>query len=311
MKHNEKVTKKIGGKSKVILILGPTASGKTSHAVSLAKEINGEIISADSRQVYKGMDIGSGKDLDEYDSIPYHLIDIIEPGNEFSVSDFQEMSLLALSKIIERGSFPIICGGTGHYIKALLEDYTFDNPTDFSLSQSLEKLSRFTLYAFIKSMGHWKSHHWESDSKRRMARFIEKHLAPTSPKKSEIRFTDTYSYRIYYTHVERGEQRARIRKRLLERLEEGLIDEVKNLLENDLTHKRLERYGLEYKWVSLYLRGSISYDSMLEKLYTEICRFAKRQMTFLRYMENAGHVLHPISNRSSFLADAIEWAGQP
>lgn len=299
---------KTGKKSKVILILGPTASGKTSFAVSLAKEIKGEIISADSRQVYKGMDIGSGKDLDEYDSVPYHLIDIIEPENEFSVSDFQKLSLVSLSKIVNRGSFPIICGGTGHYIKALLEDYVFHIPSNLRMSQSLEKLSRNTLYAFVKSLGHWTSHHWETDSKRRMARFIEKQLSPSSPERREIRFMDKFSCRLYYRSIEREKLRIRIRQRLMERLEKGLIDEVKNLLDGTTTHKRLERFGLEYKWVSLYIRGSISYDSMVEKLFTEICRYAKRQMTFLRYMEKSGHVLHPISNKTAFLTDAVEWA---
>lgn len=155
--------------------MGPTASGKTGLAVQLARQLNGEIISADSRQVFTGMDIGSGKDLAEYQEIPYHLIDIRSAGADFSVSDFQEAALQALEQITCRNALPIICGGTGHYIKALLEDYAFaSSGTNLKYTESLEKLDREELYAMLHELGLWTSHHWESDSKRRMARTIEK-----------------------------------------------------------------------------------------------------------------------------------------
>jgi len=295
-------------KQKIIIIIGPTASGKTNIAVQLAHKIHGEIISADSRQVFKGMDIGSGKDLDEYGSIKYHLIDIREAGAEFSVSDFQKHTLQSLHDITSKAKIPIICGGTGFYIKALIEDYQFDKPpSDKTITDPLEKLDRSKLYQMLESLGLWHQHHWESDSKRRIARAIESHLAPAMPVDSKHTFADTYQARIYYKQVDRNDLKSKIIKRLDNRLKQGLIKEVESLLNRNISLERLERYGLEYKWIARYLNNMITYDEMFSKLTVDICRYAKRQMTFIRYLAKQGHLLIPITEGADFFEEIGNW----
>ncbi|MBT3227319.1 MAG: tRNA (adenosine(37)-N6)-dimethylallyltransferase MiaA [Deltaproteobacteria bacterium] len=298
----------MGRKTKTIIILGPTASGKTALAVQLAGNIGGEIVSADSRQVFKDMDIGSGKDLSEYQSIPYHLIDIRRAGDSYSVSEFQQDALSALSDIAGRRSVPIICGGTGHYVKSLLDDYCFaEQGTDLVFTENLESLSRESLYEKIKSVGLWETHHWQFESRRRMARAIEKQLLPQTyhhPRKS---FNDLYNPLCVYIQIERKILISRIEQRLKDRLQSGLVEEVKRLLDNGISHHRLERYGLEYRWVSLYLKGDIEYQEMFQKLVVEIRRYAKRQMTFIRYLQKKGHRLEPASDPAAFLARVDTW----
>jgi tRNA dimethylallyltransferase len=279
----------------VIIITGPTATGKTSLAVQLAKQYFGEIISADSRQIFRRMDIGTGKDLDEYDLVPYHLIDILEPSAEFSVSDFQKMAIKDINNIIARKKLPIVCGGTGHYIKALIENYQFRAPkTDLKSTNQLEKKDRMFLYQKIKDLGLWEDHHWEKDSKRRMVRAIEKALL--DPNENFLLPPIAFKYTVFYTHLDRKIIRDRIKVRLDQRLTEGMVEEVQALLESGISENRLERFGLEYKWILFHLNGKLTYEAMRNKLYTEICRFAKRQMTFIRYLEKSGHHLIPIQN---------------
>lgn len=281
--------------SSVIIITGPTATGKTSLAVGLAKQYSGEIVSADSRQVFRRMNIGTGKDLDEYDEVPYHLIDILEPDAEFSVSDFQKLATRDIKKIISRNKLPIVCGGTGHYIKALIENYQFKAPkTDLKSTGHLEKKDRGFLYQKIKDLGLWKNHHWEKDSKRRMVRAIEKTLVKSGENDSSQ--TAAFKYTVFYTHLDRQIIRDRIKVRLDQRFTEGMVEEVQALLASGISENRLERFGLEYKWILYFLTKKLTYDAMQEKLYTEICRFAKRQMTFIRYLEKSGHQLIPIQN---------------
>ena len=282
-----------------IIITGPTATGKTALAVQLAHEYNGEIVSADSRQVYRRMDIGTGKDLDEYGEIPYHLIDILEPEAEFSVSDFQGMAIKCITAINNLQKLPIICGGTGHYIKALIENYQFTTPkTDLEATKQLEEKDREFLYQKLKDLRIWDRHHWEKDSKRRMVRAIEK--AMQAPKENQISRDKSFNYTVFYTHLDRQIIRERIQIRLDQRLAEGMVDEVQALLKSGVSKNRLERFGLEYKWILFYLTGKLSYQEMRGKLYTEICRFAKRQMTFIRYLEKSGHHLIPIQNYKDF-----------
>jgi tRNA dimethylallyltransferase len=279
----------------VIIITGPTATGKTSLAVQLAKQYFGEIVSADSRQVFRRMDIGTGKDLNEYDLVPYHLIDILEPSAEFSVSDFQKLAIKDINNIIARKKLPIVCGGTGHYIKALIENYQFMAPkTDLKSTNQLEKKDRMFLYQKIKDLGLWEDHHWEKDSKRRMVRAIEKALL--DPNENSLLPPIAFKYTVFYTHLERKIIRDRIKVRLDQRLTEGMVEEVQALLESGISENRLERFGLEYKWILFHLNGKLTYEAMKNKLYTEICRFAKRQMTFIRYLEKSGHHLIPIQN---------------
>ncbi len=289
-------------KIKVVIILGPTASGKTELAVQLAQKTGGEIISADSRQVFKGMDIGSGKDLSEYGSVPYHLIDIRPAGGEYSVSDFQKDAFQALSDISARNHFPIICGGTGHYVKSLLDDYIFANEgTDLPYTQALESLTREELYKRIKSLGLWDLHHWESDSRRRMARAIEKQAGLSKDSRPDPMFNDIYQPLCYYIDTDRKTLIVRIKNRLESRLKSGLVEEVDSLLAEGVSPQRMERYGLEYRWVSRYLRGGIDYDEMFQKLEVEIRRYAKRQMTFIRYLQKKGHRIEPITNPVVFI----------
>ncbi|MBU2514422.1 tRNA (adenosine(37)-N6)-dimethylallyltransferase MiaA [bacterium] len=295
-------------KKKVVVIIGPTASGKTSMAVDLASNINGEIISADSRQVYREMDIGTGKDLEEYGSIPYHLIDIVDAGDEFTVSDFQILAHAALKKISSKECTPIICGGTCHYVKALLEDYTFNNiKSNRDFTEKLELLDRQTLYRHLKDYGLWESHHWESDSRRRIVRAIEKKTNEIDRKNQIFDFKGQYITRIYCPEVERPILKTKIRDRLLLRLNQGMIEEVDALLKRGVSHERLERYGLEYKWISRFLRDLITKTDLIEKLQVEIARYAKRQMTFIRYMKRCGHPIIPVSKTEELVADAKNW----
>ncbi len=298
-------------KTKVVVVMGPTASGKTKIAVRLAKAINGEIISADSRQVFRGMDIGSGKDLEEYHDIKYHLIDILDAGADFSVSCFQSEALKALQRISSRGNVPIICGGTGHYIKALLEDYQFDSKsTDPDFTNHLENQDRSELYRKIMDLGMWDQHHWESDSKRRMARYIEKSTNTQSNRILRPKFKNDFSARLYFTSIDRLDLLARINIRLEHRLKGGLIDEVNKLLLNGVSFDRLERYGLEYKWVAYYLKNLLDIDGLTQKLRTEIGRYAKRQMTFIRYLRKNGYQIQAIENWEDFLTDVNNWLNQ-
>lgn len=295
-------------KIKTIIIMGPTASGKTTLAVNLARSFNGEIISADSRQIFKKMDIGTGKDLDEYGDIQYHLIDILNPGEEFSVSKFIEAAHVSLSTIHNRKKFPIICGGTGHYIKALIEDYhSFKNNSDLEFTRNLEKLSRQELYLKLKKNGLWKNHHWQTDSKRRMARAIERHLIKANQPSKCYEFKKHYRPKIFYKAIERDRLKHKILHRLQQRINQGLIQEVEGLLADGIPFDRLQRYGLEYKWVSRYLYHQMSYDEMFQKLFVEICRYAKRQMTFIRYLKKAGHKIHPIEDESKFHSAVEDW----
>ncbi len=286
----------------VIIILGPTASGKTALAVQLARKIGAEIISADSRQVFADMDIGSGKDLSEYQDIPYHLIDIRRAGDTYSVSEFQHDALAALSDIVHRRKIPIICGGTGHYIKSLLDEYRFTKQgTDLNYTGELESLSREALFNRIKSLGIWENHHWEFESHRRMARAIEKKSFPQTYQDQEKPFRELYRPFCFYIETKRKILISRIEQRLKYRLESGLVEEVKMLLDRGIPHHCLERYGLEYRWVSRYVTGNIEFEEMYRRLSIEIRKYAKRQMTFIRYLQKSGHRLEPVTDPATFI----------
>ena len=234
------------GACDLVVVLGPTASGKTRYAVRLAEQLGGEIISADSRQVYRGMDIGTGKDLAEYGDIPYHLIDIAEPGTQYNVWQFQQDFLRAYADIRRRGAVPILCGGTGMYINAVTRGY------DFSEKQPLSAV--------------------REDS-------VEREGFPQRPF-------------FIGTLVDRDTRNARIDARLDARLQEGMVEEIRGLLERGVPAETLIAYGLEYKFVTLYLQGELPYAEMREKLAIAIHQFAKRQMTWFRGMERSGARIH-------------------
>jgi len=275
----------------LICILGPTASGKTKHAVKLAMETGGEIISADSRQVYRGMDIGTGKDIADYSadgiSVPYHLIDIVNAGEKYNIFRYQRDFINAYKDIIARGKQPILCGGSGLYIEAATRGYALPEvPPDPQLRDELEKFTMEELSARLASM---KSPHNVSDldSKKRVIRALE--IAVFESKSPVIR-EEPLAIKTKYIgiSVSREERNARIDQRLKERLQNGMIEEVERLIASGIAPENLIYYGLEYKFVTLYLTGKLSYVEMEFQLATAIHQFAKRQMTWFRGMERRG-----------------------
>ena len=276
----------------LLVITGPTASGKTKLAAYVAKKLDGEIISADSRQVYRRMDIGTGKDLEDYTvegkQIPYHLIDIAEPGEQYNAYRFVKDFIAAYNDISRRGKVPVLCGGTGLYISAVTMGYEFyDGKPDENLRQELEQKPLEELQKMLLEKGITLN---ESDfyNKRRLIRRLESVL--TGGKEEKIK-VPSLNYLIVATKVSKEVRRQKIHKRLIERLNEGMIDEIERLLK-EVGKDVLLSYGLEYKWVTLYLLGELSYEEMVTKLETEINRFAKRQMTWFRGMERKGVKIH-------------------
>lgn len=275
----------------LITILGPTATGKTTLAANLASIIGGEIISADSRQIYRGMDIGTGKDLSDYlvegKQIASHLIDIANPGYRYNVFEFLGDFSNAFNKITEIGKIPILCGGTGMYLDAVLRGYSMGKVHENAeLREQLKKLNHDELVERLMKYG---SLHNISDTSdhQRLIRAIE--IADYQAKHSEITTNlpsfNSINFGILY---EREIIRRRITERLETRLNEGMISEVKELLENGIPPENLIYYGLEYKFVTMFVTGDISYDYMFEKLNIAIHQFAKRQMTWYRRMEKKG-----------------------
>ena len=282
-------------KNKLITILGPTASGKTTFAVHLANRLNGEIISADSRQIYRKMDIGTGKDLTEYTingvSIPYHLIDIREPGDKYTLFDYQHDFHKAYEDILSRGKTPILCGGTGLYIESVLKGYNLpDVPANPELRESLQNRSLEELTEILKS---YRSLHniTDTDTKKRAIRAIEIADFQSKQDLSKLEFPPIDSV-ILGVNIERDLRREKISKRLKARLEEGMVDEIENILKSGVSAEDLIYYGLEYKFVTLYVTGEISYDEMYSQLEIAIHQFAKRQMTWFRGMERRGFTIN-------------------
>lgn len=282
-------------KSKLITILGPTASGKTAFAVQLAYRLNGEIISADSRQIYRKMDIGTGKDLSEYIindvTIPYHLIDISEPGYKYTLFDYQHDFHKVYEDILSRGKTPILCGGTGLYIESVLKGYNLpDVPANPELRESLQHRSLEELTEILKS---YRSLHntTDTDTKKRAIRAIEIADFQSKQDLSKLEFPPLESI-ILGLNIERELRREKISKRLKARLEEGMIKEVEGILNSGVSAEDLIYYGLEYKFVTLYVIGEISYDEMYRGLEIAIHQFAKRQMTWFRGMERRGFTIN-------------------
>lgn len=280
----------------MITILGPTASGKTPLAAALAKEVGGEIISADSRQVYRRMDIGTGKDLADYDGVPYHLIDICEPGTKYNLFQYQQDFFDAYQDILSRGAQPILCGGTGLYIEAVLKGYHLSPvPQNPVLRQQLEgkTLDELTqMLVELKTKNNSNMHNkTDVDSCQRAIRAIEietYNLEHPTPRR-ELPPVDSL---IIGVNIDREQRREKITRRLKARLEEGMVDEVKALLESGIPAEDLIYYGLEYKFVTEYLIGKTTYDEMFQRLEIAIHQFAKRQMTWFRGMERRGVKIH-------------------
>lgn len=282
--------------NRMITILGPTASGKTSIAAALAGRIGGEIISADSRQVYRRMDIGTGKDLADYEvggkHIPYHLIDIAEPGYKYNLFEYQRDFHTAYDDITSRGRTPVLCGGTGLYIEAVLNGYALSPvPQNQELRDSLSAKSLDELTAMLKALkeqtGSNMHNRSDVDTVQRAIRAIEietYNLQHPTPERE----MPGISSLVIGVDVGRETRRRRISDRLEARLHEGMIDEVKGLLAEGVSAESLMYYGLEYKFVTEYVTGKTTYNDMLSRLEIAIHQFAKRQMTWFRGMERRG-----------------------
>lgn len=279
----------------LITILGPTASGKTSFAAALADRLDTEIISADSRQIYRSMDIGTGKDLSDYiineKTIPYHLIDIHDPGYKYNVFEYQHDFFRVYETIKAKGKLPVLCGGTGMYIEAVLKGYKLlDVPENKPLRESLKGKSLRELETILAD---YKTLHNKTDvdSAQRAIRAIEieEYYRQTAPGQTEY---EPLNSLIIGIDIDRTLRREKITRRLHARLKEGMIKEVEQILATGVAPDDLIYYGLEYKYLTLYIVGKLSYNEMVSQLEIAIHQFAKRQMTWFRGMERRGHIIH-------------------
>ena len=280
----------------LITILGPTASGKTPLAAALASETDGEILSADSRQVYRRMDIGTGKDLSDYGEVPYHLIDICEPGTKYNLFQYQQDFYDAYQQILERDRQPILCGGTGLYIEAVLKGYHLSPvPQNPELRARLEDKSLEELTVMLEELkrknGSVMHNVTDVDSCQRAIRAIEiesynlEHPMP-------LRELPAIQSLIIGVNIDRELRREKITRRLKARLDEGMVDEIRSLLDSGIPAEDLIYYGLEYKYLTEYVIGHLTYDEMFRQLEIAIHQFAKRQMTWFRGMERRGFTIH-------------------
>ncbi len=307
-------TMNINKKNKVIVILGSTASGKTGLGVKLAREFNGEIINADSRQVYKKMDIGTGKDLDEYTiketqkngkaktiNIPYHLIDIVHPNTNFNLSKYQKLAYKKIKEVIKKGKIPILVGGSGLYIQAVVENFNLSQtPPHLWARKELETKSENELFFELKNINPVFAEKLGSSdrkNKRRLVRYIEICRQQSDP--GMVKGRTSYKFLLLGVAVNRLDLNKKIYNRLLERLEkEGMIEEIRDLHKKDkVSWKRLKQFGLEYKYVSRYLQGELKYNDMVDRLYIAIRQFARRQMTWFRRWERQGADIYWIKDR--------------
>ena len=315
----ELLDKYLAGEIDLICVLGPTASGKTRYAVQLARQINAllgdiatasakprnnvgaEIISADSRQVYRGMDIGTGKDLSEYEEIPYHLMDIVDAGTKYNIFEYQRDFEKAYKDIVDRGGIPILCGGSGLYIEAATCGYSLPEvPANPELRAELEKKSDEELIAQLASLKPLHNN-TDYDTRKRLIRALEIAIFEAEHPVNRTSFLPKHTYYIG-TLVDRDERNARIDRRLDARLEEGMVEEIKGLIDGShpalapehrpIPAEDLIYYGLEYKFVTQHIIGELTFEQMRTQLATAIHQFAKRQMTWFRGMERKGITIH-------------------
>jgi tRNA dimethylallyltransferase len=290
----------------MLVILGPTASGKTRLAVALAQELGGEIISADSRQVFQGMDIGSGKDLHEYGTVPYHLIDILAAGGEFSVFEFQRRFLNAFAEITARRAVPILCGGSGMYLDAILRGYRMvEVPHDDALRAELAMKTDVELIDELCRLKPDQHNSTDLLNRERTVRAIEIACGETE-NRSTCEPLSRMQTSVIGIHWEREALRQRITNRLRERLDNGMIEEVERLHASGIAWERLDYYGLEYRYVGAYLRGDMNRNDMFQRLNSAIHNFAKRQGNWFRRMERHGVSINWIEGAEDQLAQARE-----
>lgn len=299
----------------LIAILGPTASGKTPFAAALASELNTEIISADSRQIYRGMDLGTGKDLADYTvngrQIPYHLIDIADPGYKYNVFEYQRDFLKSYETIKQKGCLPVLCGGTGMYLESVLKGYKLmPVPENTELRTRLANKSLDELAAILSQ---YKTLHnsTDVDTVKRAIRAIEIEEYYAANPVAEREFPQLNSL-IIGVDIDRELRREKITRRLKQRLEEGMVDEVRQLLAQGIPAEDLIYYGLEYKYLTLYAIGELNYEEMFSQLEIAIHQFAKRQMTWFRGMERRGFTIHwmdarwPMEEKIAFVKSKLK-----
>ncbi len=306
-------------KNKLITILGPTACGKTAVAVSLARTIGAEIISADSRQVYRRMDIGTGKDIEEYgrdkENVRYHLIDIAEPGTRYNLYRYQHDFLSAYRDITSRGVQAIMCGGSGLYLESVLRGYTLPSvPENPLLRQQLSTKSLEELIPILERLktqnGNKLHNKTDVDTAQRAIRAIEIEQYIQEENLQNVSMP-TFDSIVIGLEIDRDNRRRRITRRLKSRLSEGMVDEVKKLLDEGIAPENLIYYGLEYKYITQYVIGVISYDEMFAQLEIAIHQFAKRQMTWFRGMERRGIKIHwidamlPMETKTSMILETL------
>lgn len=281
--------------AELIVILGPTATGKTRVAALLAKELGSCVISADSRQVYKYMDIGTGKDIQDYNvngfQVPYYMTDIAEPGTRYNLFEYQRDFHKVFAQVVRNGTIPVMCGGSGLYIDCIVRNYDLrEVPQNPELRKDLKKKSLAELKTILA--GYIRLHNdTDVDTVNRAVRAIEIAVYQHEHRLTSPPYRNIPSL-VFGIESDRDERRERITRRLLKRVDEGLIEEVEGLLNRGVTHDDLIFYGLEYKYVSEYLRGILQKDAFIRQLETAIHQFAKRQMTFFRSMERKGVVIH-------------------
>jgi len=288
----------------LLTILGATASGKTRLAVSLARELSGEIISADSRQVFRQMDIGTGKDLHEYGSVPYHLIDVLEPGQECSVFTFQRLFLQAFEEVTARGCLPVLCGGTGLYLDAALRGYRMvEVPENLQLRAELAGKSDAELVAMLVKLLPDQHNRTDQTERARTIRAIE--IASHQPNDQEGQEPfPAICPLVLGIRWDRAELRRRITQRLRQRLEAGMLDEIQQLHAGGVAWERLDYYGLEYRYGGMFLRGELNRNDLFQKLNAAIHDFAKRQETWFRRMERNGVAIHWLDGANDPVAAA-------
>ena len=285
-----------GKKYNLITILGPTASGKTGVAAKTASVLNGEVISADSRQVYRGMDLGTGKDYADYmvdgKAIPYHLIDIVDAGYEYNVYEYQKDFLKVFEEITSRGKLPVMCGGSGLYLESILKNYKLIQvPINEKLREELDDKQLWELEIILKGYKNYLHNQTDTESVKRAVRAIEIEEYYLSHPEINTGMPEINSL-VVGVKFERDARRKKITTRLKQRLKEGMLDEVQRLLNSGLTPEQLTYYGLEYKFMTLHLTGKISFQEMFDGLNVAIHQFAKRQMTWFRRMEKQGTDIH-------------------
>lgn len=297
-------------KKPLLFITGPTATGKTRLAVGVCERLGGEIISADSRQIYRGMDLGTGKDLEEYGTVPYHLIDIAPAGYKYNLYEYLRDARAAIAEVRDRGNLPVICGGTGLYVESLAKGISLPEvPENPSLRKSLEGKTLDELTEILSGM---KTLHniTDVDTVKRAIRAIEIQTYyldhPEAAESTKPQPMSPDEALIVVVDIDRETRRQRISERLKKRLDNGMVEEVKALLDSGIAPEDLIYYGLEYKFITLYLTGELTYSEMVAQLEIAIHQFAKRQMTWFRGMERRGFTLHYLP----YSLDAEEFTAQ-